>query len=67
MTSKYFSIGSVRPGLSTTVPRGSPAAGADGVHKAARRRRPPAPRYHSPWPPGGDAASGVPIRGASAA
>ncbi|MCY1248516.1 hypothetical protein D3C80_1629020 [compost metagenome] len=67
MTSKYFSIGSVRPGLSTTVPRGVLATMADGVHRAARRRSPPAPRYQSPSPPGGEAAPGTPIRGAWAA
>jgi hypothetical protein len=67
MTSKYFSIGSVRPGLSTTVPRGLRAMRAEGVQKAARRRRPPAPRNHSPSPPGGEEAPGTPIRGALAA
>ena len=44
MTSKYFSIGSVRPGLTMTVPRGLRVTRLDGVQKAARRRRPPAPR-----------------------
>ena len=67
MTSKYFSIGSVRPGLTITVPRGFFATRVDGVQKAARRRRPPAPRNHSPTPPGGADAPGTPIRGALAA
>jgi hypothetical protein len=67
MTSKYFSIGSVRPGLSTTVPRGCSAVRCDGFQTAARSRMPPAPRYHSPLPPGGEDAPGTPIRGALAA
>ena len=42
-TSKYFSIGSVRPPLSTTEPRAGPPAGSS----AARSRAPPAPANHS--------------------
>src|SRR5665213_4215451 len=62
-TSKYFSIGSVRPGLTTTDPR----ARAVGWKRAARSRAPPAPANHSAPPPAGMGARGVAISGAASA
>jgi hypothetical protein len=55
-TSKYFSIGSVRPPLSTTEPRTGAVAG----NSAARSRAPPAPVNHSAAAPSGTGASTVP-------
>ncbi|GGZ33859.1 hypothetical protein GCM10011273_20280 [Asticcacaulis endophyticus] len=59
-------MGSPRPGLMKTVPRGSPWAAAPpvGTQYPSRKRNPPAPRYHSPAPPGGHIASGMDIKGA---
>ncbi|MNN70693.1 hypothetical protein D3C81_1865640 [compost metagenome] len=58
---KYFEV------IGNFLARGVLACIADGVHRAARRRSPPAPRNQSPSPPGGEAAPGTPIRGAGAA